>query len=500
MSALPAARRARRAGHRAARTSSASTGVGEDIVVRALRRRLAAHRARRVRRDHGQLGQRQEHADAHPRLPRRADRRAATCSTASTCATSTRTTSPTCATARSASSSRLQPRPAHERAGQRRAAARLRGPGRARPPRARASAALDAVGMADRAAPPAVRALRRPAAARRRRAGDRHQPRDDPRRRADRQPRLALDRTRCSTSSTRLNDAGRTVVLITHEDDVAARARRVDPARRRRGSPTPTAIAGGRVTPVEILRIALAGVAANKLRSGLTILGMTIGVAAVIILVAVGNGSKHAGPGAHQRARLQRAARAGRRAGGFGPGRRRRRRRDASRPRTPTRSQDAFNAPDVKTRLARSSTRPARRSSPARRATQPSIVRRHRRPPTRTTRDYEIAERRDVHRRTTSSSTGASSCSARPSSQNLFSRRRPGRPDVRVDGTALPGRRRDRVQGLQRHPGPGRRRARAADRGPGRAHRLRRAGSARSRSRPTSAARSTPRRPRSPRS
>src|ERR1700755_236681 len=44
----------------------------------------------------------------------------------------------------------------------------------------------------------------------------------------------------------------------------------------------------------EILRIALAGVGANKLRSGLTILGMTIGVAAVIILVAVGNGSKMA--------------------------------------------------------------------------------------------------------------------------------------------------------------------------------------------------------------
>ena len=42
----------------------------------------------------------------------------------------------------------------------------------------------------------------------------------------------------------------------------------------------------------EVLRIALAGVGANKLRSGLTILGMTIGVAAVIILVAVGNGSK----------------------------------------------------------------------------------------------------------------------------------------------------------------------------------------------------------------
>jgi putative ABC transport system permease protein len=46
------------------------------------------------------------------------------------------------------------------------------------------------------------------------------------------------------------------------------------------------------VTPAETLRIAVAGIAANKLRSGLTILGMTIGVAAVIVLVAVGNGSK----------------------------------------------------------------------------------------------------------------------------------------------------------------------------------------------------------------
>jgi putative ABC transport system permease protein len=42
----------------------------------------------------------------------------------------------------------------------------------------------------------------------------------------------------------------------------------------------------------ETLRIAFGGIAANKLRSGLTILGMTIGVAAVIILVAVGEGSK----------------------------------------------------------------------------------------------------------------------------------------------------------------------------------------------------------------
>jgi putative ABC transport system permease protein len=41
----------------------------------------------------------------------------------------------------------------------------------------------------------------------------------------------------------------------------------------------------------EIVRFALRGVAANKLRSSLTMLGILIGVAAVILLVAVGNGS-----------------------------------------------------------------------------------------------------------------------------------------------------------------------------------------------------------------
>jgi putative ABC transport system permease protein len=44
----------------------------------------------------------------------------------------------------------------------------------------------------------------------------------------------------------------------------------------------------------ETLRIAWGGIAANKLRSSLTILGMTIGVASVIVLIAVGNGSSNA--------------------------------------------------------------------------------------------------------------------------------------------------------------------------------------------------------------
>jgi putative ABC transport system permease protein len=42
---------------------------------------------------------------------------------------------------------------------------------------------------------------------------------------------------------------------------------------------------------LETIRFALRGLTANKLRSGLTVLGILIGVAAVILLVAVGNGS-----------------------------------------------------------------------------------------------------------------------------------------------------------------------------------------------------------------
>ena len=42
---------------------------------------------------------------------------------------------------------------------------------------------------------------------------------------------------------------------------------------------------------IETLRIGLRGIAANRLRSSLTVLGILIGVAAVIVLVAVGNGS-----------------------------------------------------------------------------------------------------------------------------------------------------------------------------------------------------------------
>jgi putative ABC transport system permease protein len=45
---------------------------------------------------------------------------------------------------------------------------------------------------------------------------------------------------------------------------------------------------------VEVVRTALSGLSANKLRTGLTILGLTIGVASVIILISVGTGSSDA--------------------------------------------------------------------------------------------------------------------------------------------------------------------------------------------------------------
>jgi putative ABC transport system permease protein len=45
------------------------------------------------------------------------------------------------------------------------------------------------------------------------------------------------------------------------------------------------------VNSFETIRFAIRGITANKLRSGLTVLGILIGVAAVILLVAVGNGS-----------------------------------------------------------------------------------------------------------------------------------------------------------------------------------------------------------------
>ena len=44
------------------------------------------------------------------------------------------------------------------------------------------------------------------------------------------------------------------------------------------------------MNPAELVRLALRGLAANKLRAALTMLGIIIGVAAVITLLSVGRG------------------------------------------------------------------------------------------------------------------------------------------------------------------------------------------------------------------
>ena len=48
------------------------------------------------------------------------------------------------------------------------------------------------------------------------------------------------------------------------------------------------------MSPAQVMRFALTGLASNKVRSALTALGILIGVGSVILLVAVGNGSSKA--------------------------------------------------------------------------------------------------------------------------------------------------------------------------------------------------------------
>jgi macrolide transport system ATP-binding/permease protein len=107
----------------------------------------------------------------------------------------------------------------------------------------------------------------------------------------------------------RLNGEGRTVVMITHDPSVAARAHRVirlldgriveDTGRvdavRGTGQtadegwmPTASSLA----TLPEAVRMSLRSLRANLFRSALTLLGVVIGVAAVVTMLAVGEGSR----------------------------------------------------------------------------------------------------------------------------------------------------------------------------------------------------------------
>ena len=107
----------------------------------------------------------------------------------------------------------------------------------------------------------------------------------------------------------RLNAEGRTVILITHDPGIAAHAQRVielrdgrvvsdgasatDAGAARRPATLGTRGALGVVGEVaEAVKMALRSMRSNLFRTALTLLGVVIGVAAVIAMLAIGDGSK----------------------------------------------------------------------------------------------------------------------------------------------------------------------------------------------------------------
>ncbi|MEL0027895.1 MAG: ATP-binding cassette domain-containing protein, partial [Perlucidibaca sp.] len=105
-----------------------------------------------------------------------------------------------------------------------------------------------------------------------------------------------------------LHSEGHTIILITHDAGVAAHAERIinihdgriteDSGIRPPAAGQPRAGSGGGEHPrwfpqlIEAVKMALRSLRSNLFRSALTLLGVVIGVAAVVTMMAIGNGSK----------------------------------------------------------------------------------------------------------------------------------------------------------------------------------------------------------------
>ncbi len=107
----------------------------------------------------------------------------------------------------------------------------------------------------------------------------------------------------------KLHGQGHTIILVTHDSDIAAYAHRIvrlsdgritSDELQQKGETAPRAHTGEEVKDArpgvailgEALKMALASLLHNRLRTALTMLGIIIGVASVVALMAIGNGAK----------------------------------------------------------------------------------------------------------------------------------------------------------------------------------------------------------------
>ena len=297
-----------------------------DVDVQALARRQSDHRARRIRRDHGLVRIGQVDADGDPRLSRPAEQRPLFLRGVDVARLDEAGTGPHCAASGSASCSRASIFLARTSAIENVALPLVLR--RFRPGRRRLAHASGRARRSSCSAWPTASAIRRQLSGgqQQRVAIARaliNEPEPAAGRRADRQPRHAHLARDHGDAGTLNREQGVTIVVVTHEPDIAAyadrivtmrdglivsderksdsRARRVAAragsaprSRSRRPAPARSPPSTFLSFGLMIIAAAIQAIGRNKMRSALTMLGVFIGVAALIAMVAVGQGANDA--------------------------------------------------------------------------------------------------------------------------------------------------------------------------------------------------------------